>query len=351
MWNMEIYLKININKNKLSCHVIQARNVKLLDENDISEPCVKIQAIKISEECSKYNKASVLSPRTRNVKGSLNPEWNEKLQVVFNQDKCHKLALLVQCWNSNKFESTDLIGYQILLFSSIINNPQDDWFVLLPNDNLPNELSGKTQVLQNMDKTLEPISCEYRDDYGCYEHNVCKNEQDKTLLEFCVGPSRPMILSRDNSSVKHKDLYLNCKECMRISCLCKSEASTEVYCVNQIEDSYKEDMTELVPSPNGSQKQEEYSEFPSPIEEAKRKTESKEVGYSACFENGPLSNVTLGLMQPLHVVGLPLGLNELRQDLDQNFSQITINSTKDVYAKEGISKTQKFRNYLSSRHS
>ena len=110
-------------------------------------------------------------------------------------------------------------------------------------------------------------------------------------------------------------------------------------------------MTALVPSTNSSQKLVKNSEFSSPNGEAKRKTERKEVGYSACFKNGRLPHVSLCVIQPLDVVGPPLGLNKLRQDLDQNISELTKYSTKDEYAKEGKSKTQKLRGYLSNRHS
>ena len=138
---------------------------------------------------------------------------------------------------------------------------------------------------------------------------------------------------------------------MLISCLCKSEISYEVYGGNRKEDNCKEDMEALVPSPIGSQKQVEYSEWPNPIEEEKRKTERKEVRYSACFKNGPLPHVTLGVIQPLQVVGAPIGFIKLRQDLDQHCSEITKNSSNDVNIKEGKRKAQKFRDYLSKRHS
>ena len=139
---MEIYLKIHIQKNRLICEVIRARNLVSATNYDISSPCVRIQIIKTCEENSKYNKTSSLNPRTRNVKRCEDPEWNEKLQIVFNQGNKRQgtqLSLLVQCWSSDRFESDDLIGYAIISISKIMNddNAKGGWFTLLPNEILP----------------------------------------------------------------------------------------------------------------------------------------------------------------------------------------------------------------------
>ena len=139
---MEIYLKIHIQKNRLICEVVRARNLVSATNYDISSPCVRIQIIKTCEENSKYNKTSSLNPRTRNVKRCEDPEWNEKLQIVFNHGNKRQgtqLSLLVQCWSSDKFESDDLIGYAIISISKIMNddNAKGGWFPLLPNKILP----------------------------------------------------------------------------------------------------------------------------------------------------------------------------------------------------------------------
>ena len=151
---MEIYLKIHIQKNRLICEVIRARNLVSATNYDISSPCVRIQIIKTCEENSKYNKTSSLNPRTRNVKRCEDPEWNEKLQIVFNQGSKRQgtqLSLLVQCWSSDRFESDDLIGYAIISISKIMNddNAKGGWFPLLPNKILPCDIVLPSSKMMN----------------------------------------------------------------------------------------------------------------------------------------------------------------------------------------------------------
>ena len=152
---MKINLNIRVDKNRLICNVIQAYNLMLLGDNGISDPCLKIQIIKISQQNAKYNLASNLAPRTRVVKRTLDPVWNETLKLVFRRKNQNRLALLVQCWNSDKFESGDLIGYHIIDISSIINSQQNDWLELYPNNKLPVQVGVDGQTVNSGVEDLE----------------------------------------------------------------------------------------------------------------------------------------------------------------------------------------------------
>ena len=138
--DMEIRLKIRLSKNKIICDVIQARNLLPPKNNDrLWSPCVKIEVIKTASEKDQYNRPFILSPRTKNIKNSINPTWNEQLQIIFTPKTHHKLSLLIQCWDSDTFAEDDLIGYNLLTIASLIDSPKEDWWPLLPNPNFTDE--------------------------------------------------------------------------------------------------------------------------------------------------------------------------------------------------------------------
>lgn len=351
-WNMDIYLRISILKNKIACDVIRARNLRLSDKVDISDPCVKIEVIKISEESKKYNKASFLSPRTRNVKGCPNPEWNEKLQLVFNGPKYHKLALLVQCWNSDKFEAEDLIGYHILPISSIINDPQESWFGLLPNDKLPNESCDVNKVAENDYETLAKITCQCKNVCLCYGDNHVQKEDDQTELDLSVGRPVQRSTSQQQSEVKYEENSLEGKEEYALKSFpYTNESLYDVYEDNNKEKlDYKEDNGSPVLLSKDSLNKERYTEYPIMIKKTDLDEESQEPATSVIFKNGSFPNVTIGVMQPIDIVTLPLGLHILRRGLEKiNVLKKLKQSTNDTQGNGKKSKRQKFKDYLSNR--
>ena len=189
---MEIHLKIKLSKNKVVCDVVGARNLLLAEcDRKSCNPCVQIQVIKTSSEQTKYNRASILSPRTRNIKENRNPEWNEQLQLVFNHKSCQKLSLLIQCWNSDEFEQNDLIGYHLLTIASLIDNPMDNWLSLLPNNKLLDGVKDKNCYPLLKDNPLICVSCigsdEDRPEEG--DPGTDKNSTSLTPVRNSLSPT------------------------------------------------------------------------------------------------------------------------------------------------------------------
>ena len=212
--NMEILLRLKCSRNKIICNIVRARNLLQLENVDkIYSPCVKIQVIKTLSEQTKYKRSFILSPRTRNIQGSVDPEWNEQLQIIFNKKNYQKLSLLIQCWNSDTFESNDFIGYNILAIASFIDNSMDDWLPLLPDQNLVDKFEQENFNLLDQYRSISCIPClrvDEIDQENSEQHHNHDNEvlpaEKKSLLPI---PMRKRAKS-DQTPILFRQNILSC---------------------------------------------------------------------------------------------------------------------------------------------
>lgn len=122
-----IELKVYSENNQLICIIKQGKNLMPMDPNGSSDPYVKCKLIPdISGESKEKRK-------TRTIKASLNPEWQETL--VFNlrpEDKDRRL--LIEVWDWDRTSRNDFMGSLSFGISEIVKSAQEGWFKLLSQE-------------------------------------------------------------------------------------------------------------------------------------------------------------------------------------------------------------------------
>lgn len=121
-----IKLDTSFEPGKLSITIEKAQNLLACDFNGLSDPYVKVYLMPDPAKSTKH--------KTKVVKKSLNPEWNEKIVVPVTPEMVKENRRLhLTVWDWDRLTANDFMGALSMSLSDIINNtiPSSGWFKLL----------------------------------------------------------------------------------------------------------------------------------------------------------------------------------------------------------------------------
>ncbi|XP_067930160.1 calcium-dependent protein kinase C-like [Watersipora subatra] len=128
-----INLRVTHSPKEITVLVRSARNLTPMDPNGLADPYVKIKMLHSGDSQSNgHNKQEKCKFKSRTVKSSLNPEWNETFMVNITKENMSQ-RLSVEVWDWDRTSRNDFMGSLSFGVSEIMDNEQalDSWYKLL----------------------------------------------------------------------------------------------------------------------------------------------------------------------------------------------------------------------------
>ncbi|XP_075679736.1 calcium-dependent protein kinase C-like [Dermatophagoides pteronyssinus] len=121
----------NINdKMIICCDIRKAKNLCIMDPNGLSDPYVKVKLLSSNYQSLNNNRESITKYKTKIIRNTLNPEWNERICIEIGPQDRDK-RLLISVWDWDRTSRNDFIGSLSFGVSELIKQSVEGWYKLL----------------------------------------------------------------------------------------------------------------------------------------------------------------------------------------------------------------------------
>uniref|UniRef100_A0A3Q3IC02 C2 domain-containing protein n=1 Tax=Monopterus albus TaxID=43700 RepID=A0A3Q3IC02_MONAL len=169
---LEFELRYEQSSSELHCTVLRAKGLKPMDFNGLADPYVKLHLL---PGASKANKL-----KTKTIRNSLNPVWNETLTYVgITEEDMHRKTLRLSVCDEDKLTHNELIGESRVPLKRVKPNQRKHFHTCLEH---PPPLPSPTA----MGEALRGISCYLREWENQQLHSL--EERGRLLLSLQFLP-------------------------------------------------------------------------------------------------------------------------------------------------------------------
>ncbi|XP_038663710.1 synaptotagmin VIII [Scyliorhinus canicula] len=131
--------------NKLTVVILEAKNLRIMDKDGLSDPYVKIRLM--------LNNKKLKKKKTTVKKNTLNPYFNESFNFDVTFEEIQKVQLVISVWDHDKMSKNDAIG-KLFLGCKATGNHLRHWSDMLANPRRPIAQWHTLQSKEEVDKAL-----------------------------------------------------------------------------------------------------------------------------------------------------------------------------------------------------
>ncbi|XP_058260267.1 double C2-like domain-containing protein alpha [Hemibagrus wyckioides] len=196
---LEFELRYERATSSLHCTILRAKGLKPMDFNGLADPYVKIHLL---PGASKANKL-----KTKTVRNSLNPVWNETLTYIgITEEDMHRKTLRLSVCDEDKLTHNEFIGESRVALRRVKPDQTKRFYTCLEH---PPPLPSPTA----MGAALRGISCYLRE----WEHEQLHSLEERGRLLLSLQFLPPSV--EGDKEARRGGLYVGVQRCAHLAAM------------------------------------------------------------------------------------------------------------------------------------